>query len=172
MRDKKKTNELIDRDQAVKEVKQFADATSNIKRIEAAIELEVQRVKEKFEKELSELNDKRNSAFDKLQYFAEFNKNKLFTERKSLDMVHGIIGFRTGTPKVNKARSISWEAALAELKKINENFVRTKEEVNKEEIIEMRDDDKTMLKLSKVGITVVRDENFYVEAKAEELVEF
>ena len=81
-----------------------------------------------------------------------------------------MFGFRTGTPKVEKKRGITWDAALALIKNLELPFIRTKEEVDREKIIMRREDPEVTGSLAKIGINVVQTETFFIEPKEEELV--
>lgn len=106
-----------------------------------------------------------------LEGWASANPEEFPKDRKSIDMVHGTVGFRTGTPKLKTLFRKTWEAVKETLKAFGLiQFVRGKEEVDKEKIIaayqakEIGDND-----LKKVGVAVVQDETFFVEPKLEEL---
>lgn len=64
---------------------------------------------------------------------------KDFGERKSLELTHGTVSFRKGTPKVDKVKSFTWEA-IADLcksapKKLRAILVRERIEIDKESIL-------------------------------------
>jgi phage host-nuclease inhibitor protein Gam len=171
MRTKKKATVLINKEELPEQMRKFAFATSRIKAIEAEIEIEKQSLVKKYGAKLLVLNQDRDDAVDALQAFAEHHRDELFTTKKSMDLSHGIIGFRKGTPKVDKDKKAkSWEEIIAEVKLIDEIFIRKSEEVDKEQIIAHRDDDEVMEKFEAIGIRVKQDDNFFVEAKVEELV--
>jgi phage host-nuclease inhibitor protein Gam len=169
-RTKKKVTTLIMQPEVPEYVRRFAAATSKIKAIEAEIELQKQEIVKRYEQRLATLNELRDTCVATLQNFCEYHREDLFKTRKSMELPHGTIGFRTGTPKVEKDKRVTWEAVLEDLKAIDETFVRTKQEPNKDAIIAQRNDDKTMFKLNKIGLHVVQDETFFVEAKEENLV--
>lgn len=151
-------------------MRKFAQATSQIKAIEAEIEQAHQQLLRQHENKLARLNEIRDEAVTNLQTFAEHHREDLFTPRKSMDLAHGTIGFRMGTPKVEKSKKKTWEIVMEELKAIDELFVRNVPTVNKELIIANRKNEATMAKLNNIGIDVVQDETFFVEAKVEDLV--
>ena len=79
---------------------QYAKADAQINKINAEIELACAKIREKHADKLAALSNERDQAFETLQSFATENRAELFTKKKSLDMAHGTIGFRTGTPKL------------------------------------------------------------------------
>ena len=166
-RAKKQVTELIKRDQCDEVIHDYAEATSSIKGIESEMEMKIQKIREEKATELMELKARQANAMDKLQYFSEFNKEDLFAKKKSMELAHGIIGFRVGTPKV-KAVGTTLAKALEAVKMAKLKFTRTKIELDKDKIIASRKDDKVMSKLKAIGLEVVQDETFFVEPKVEE----
>lgn len=171
MKTKKKVAELITADEAVSVMQDYAESTSKLKSLEAEIELQVQAIRDKHQHNVNALQADAKDASDKLIRYAEFNKKTLFKDGKTIDLQHGTISIRLGTPRVDKIRSLTWDAALDKIRKISENFIRVKEEVDKEEIIANRDEKDLMAKLNKIGINVVQDEAITVKSKEEELIE-
>jgi hypothetical protein len=84
-------------------------------------------------------------------------------------MVHGLVGFRTGTPKLKLLSGWTWEKVL-EFISVNQlmDLIRTKKEVDKELILANRDCIKPET-LKQIGIKVVQDEAFFVEPKRDDL---
>jgi phage host-nuclease inhibitor protein Gam len=171
MKTKKKVTNLLTAEEAVNTMKEYAHNTSQLKKLEAQIEMEVQKVKDKFKEHIENYQARAKEASDLLIHYAEFNSKKIFAEGKTVDLLHGVLILRTGTPKVDKLRSLTWEAAIEKLRKISDSFVRDKSEVNKEAIIEVRDDVKLMERINAIGISVVQDETITVKSKEEQLVD-
>lgn len=108
------------------------------------------------------------------------NQSELFAKRKSLEMTHGVIGFRTGQPKCKTARGTTWADALELVKDRLPNYIRTKEEVDKDRLLAdrnlpcRRDDEPEeaarplLHEMALCGILVVQEESFFVEPKREE----
>ena len=167
-RAKKQVTELLDRAGAEKVLKQYANATSEIKEIEAKNEILIQAVREKSASDLLTHSQAQRDALDKLQYYAEFNREGIFKNKKSIDMVHGRIGFRIGTYKV-KAIGTTLAKAFEAVKMANLKFIRIKEELDKDKIINSREDAVLMSKLKAIGLEVDQDETFFVEVKDEQV---
>lgn len=154
----------------------FAKADSEITKITAEIELQCTKIREKYAPQLAALDTAKELAFDTLNSFATENKDALFSKKKSLDMAHGTIGFRTGTPKLKTLKGFTWLKALPLVKEYLPGYIRTTEEVAKDKLLADRDlvltvDDKEVPmrdEMSRCGIEVVQDETFYVEPKKEE----
>lgn len=157
----------------------YAKSDAQIKKINAEVELQCAKVREKYAADLGRLTTDRNKAFEILQAYATEQKVELFAKRKSLEMAHGVIGFRTGTPKLKTCKGFTWASALELVKRIMPGYVRTTEELAKDRLLADREmtvvvnsGDDVAVPMTEAmkgcGIQVVQDETFYVEAKSEE----
>jgi phage host-nuclease inhibitor protein Gam len=167
-RQKKTLIQGISQEQANEAFASYAKADAQIQKINAEIELQCARIREKQADRLSQLDAEREQAFDVLQAYAVENQAELFAKKKSLDMAHGTIGFRTGTPKLKTLKGFTWASVLQMVREFLPGYVRTSEEVAKDKLLADRDEEGMSDKMSKCGITVAQDETFYVEPKKEE----
>ena len=145
---------------------EFAIADAKLQKINATIDVQMTAIREKYADEISKLNEKKDKAFDVLQAFAIENK-ELFSKKKSLESVHGTIGFRTGTPKLKTLKGFTWGAVTNLLKEFLPTYVRVSEEPAKDKLLADRELDEVSALFPKVGIAVAQDETFYVEPKKE-----
>lgn len=146
----------------------YAKADAQVAKITADIELQCAKIREKYASKLAELDAEKIKAFDTLQSFATENQAELFTKKKSLDMAHGTIGFRTGTPKLKTLKGFTWASALQLVKEFLPDYIRQTEEIAKDKLLADRDTEEMMPQMNKCGIQVVQDETFYVEPKKED----
>lgn len=171
----------VTREAADEAFAQYAKAAAKSDKITAEIELQCAKIREKYQDQLSSLDSEKASAFDILQSYATENQAELFAKKKSLDMAHGTIGFRTGNPKLKTLKGFTWASALELVKTfLPSGYVRTTEEVAKDKLLADRDLEEVTVfdqgngrtatmseAMSKCGIQVVQDETFFVEPKAE-----
>ena len=143
----------------------YAKSDAQIQKINAEIELQCAKIREKYADKLAILGAEKDKAFDVLQSFATENQAELFTKKKSLDMAHGTIGFRTGTPKLKTLKGFTWEAVLSLLRLHCPDYIRTTEAVAKDRLLADREADGMSEKMKAVGICVVQDETFFVEPR-------
>ena len=121
-----------------------------------------------------ELEIKRCAAA--LREWAEANPQE-FGKRKSIEFVSGLLGFRTGTPKVSLlSRAWNWDKVLAAIAERGFQFLRVKEEVDKDSILAFHtgSSDKAEVEakvLRPIGVKIVQEEAFYVEPKLTETEE-
>ena len=178
-RQKKTIISGVTREAADEAFANYAKADASINKINAEIELQCAKIREKWQNQLAGLTEERDAAFDTLQAFATENQAELFARKKSLEMTHGTIGFRTGTPKLKTLKGFTWAAALELVKRTLPSYVRTTEEIAKDRMLADREldevwttaDDSAPVTMAQAmagcGIAVAQDETFYVEPKRE-----
>lgn len=148
---------------------EYALADARLQKINATMDAQFTAIREKYADEIARLTDQKDKAFEVMQAFAVENKDTLFSRRKSLESVHGVIGFRTGTPKLKTLKGFTWPAVTRLLKEFLPGYVRTEEAPMKDKLLADRDNGQVAALFSKVGIEVVQEETFYVERKSEEV---
>ncbi len=168
----------VTRERADEAFATYAKSNAQIQKINAEIELQCAKIREKWQDRLASLAAEKETAFDTLQSFATENQAELFTKKKSLEMAHGTIGFRTGTPKLKLLRGFTWISALPLVKEFLPAYVRQSEEVAKDKLLADRDAEVKVEgeaaarpmseQMAKCGIQVVQEEAFFVEPKKEE----
>jgi len=169
-REKKVVHEGVTRDQMEAAFGEYAAADAKLDKINATIDVQVTAIREKHVDEINRLTDVKEKAFDVMQAFALANRDELFSKKKSLESVHGVVGFRTGTPKLKLLKGFTWGAVTKLLKEFFPTYVRITEEPAKDKLLADRDDEDANAMFSKVGITVTQDETFYVEPKKENIL--
>ena len=93
-----------------------------------------------------------------------------FGDKKSLELVHGVLTFRTSPPSVRKLNN-KWteEAVLDALKEWRRRYVRVREALDKERILADHAAGKvTDAELAECGVKVAQPETFGIELKQEE----
>ena len=85
----------------------YARADARQQKINATMDIEMTRIREKYQDELAKLQETKDNAFDVLQAFAMENKGELFSKKKSMETVHGTLGFRIGTPKLKTLKGFT-----------------------------------------------------------------
>lgn len=153
-------------DEAATLMSTFAKANTKLDKLNADIDLKCHQIRDKHKDEIEALKLEKDEAFERLQYFASIHP-EMFEKKKSIDFAHGTLGFRTGTPKLGTLKGFTWASVLILVKKIMPDFVRLKEEVDKESILAQRNDEHMAACMADCGIEVVQDETFYVESKTE-----
>lgn len=145
---------------------EFATADARIAKINADMDVQFTKIRDKYAGELAQLEADKSKAFDTLQVYASENKDVLFPKKKSVDTVHGTFGFRTGNPKLKTLKGFTWNAVASVLEKLAPDYVRKTIEADKEKLLADRDIIGGDMK--DYGVAVVQEETFYVERKTEE----
>lgn len=135
---------------------------------------EQQKLAAKQDKEVAAIKAEYEPYFTRLETSVELRMAKamawanahpeLFTKTKSVQMANGIVGFRTSPPALTLlSRDWSWDDVVLALKEHNfKAYIRTKEEVNKESIMQDRETIGAA-KLKEMGLRVRQKEKFYVD---------
>ena len=180
-REKKTVYTGITSEQMEQAFADYAKADARQQKITAEMDIQMAKIREKWQDELAKLAETKDNAFDILQAYAMENREELFSKKKSLETTHGILGFRTGTPKLKTLKGFTWASVLNLLKEFLPGYVRTIEEPAKDKLLADRDtryyegaDDTVGVpmaeQMAKCGIMVTQDETFFVEPKKEEAV--
>jgi phage host-nuclease inhibitor protein Gam len=131
----------------------------------ADMDTDLQRVRDRYQIDLAEVEMNLKTELDRAHDWAERHPEE-FATKKSVAFVHGTAGFRTGTPKLKTLSGMTWEKVLDVMERLFPEYVRRKNEVDKDKIIA----DREVLPpndLKAMGVKVVQDESFYVEPNRE-----
>lgn len=158
----------VTKDEAEDAFAQYAQADARQQKITATMDMAITKIREKYAEELNELQERKDEAFDKLHAYAESNRED-FGKKKSMEFQHGVLGFRTGTPKLKTRKGFTWASVMGLLKVHLPSYVRTVEEPAKDRLLADREEPDTAKMFAEVGIYVDQDEAFFVEPKKEEV---
>lgn len=166
-REKKTVHTGVTTEQMEAAFSEYAIADAKLQKINATIDVKMTSIREQYANEISKLEETREKSFDVMQAFAMENKEDLFNKKKSMESVHGIIGFRMGTPKLKTLKGFTWSAVTNLLKEFLPGYVRIYEEPAKDKLLADRDCEEVAALFPKVGVAVTQDETFFVEPKKE-----
>jgi len=147
----------------------YAQSDAKQQQLTSKMDEAITKIRDKYAAEISELSEKKESAFEIMQTYAENNRDD-FGKKKSMDLTHGTIGFRTGTPALKAAKGFTWKSITVLLSKGYPDFVRQVTEPAKDKILADRLTPGTRVMMAECGIIVDQAETFFVEPK-KELVE-
>lgn len=157
----------VSREQFEQAFAEYAAADAKFQHINTKMDVEITKIREKYQDNLAALQESKEKAFEVMQAFAMENKDEMFSRKKSMETVHGMVGFRTGTPKLKTLKGFTWAAVTNLLEEFLPQYVRKTVEPAKDKLIADRDDEEVKQFFPKVGIAVVQDETFFVEPKKE-----
>ena len=146
----------------------FAFADAKLQGINAAMDAEITKIRERNadgDRQVPAAKGRRPRGDADVRHR---EPGRAFLQKKSMETAHGVLGFRTGTPKLKTRKGFTWAAVLELLKEFNPAYVRTSEEVAKDKLLADRENEDMPELMQKVGIKVEQDETFFVEPKKEE----
>lgn len=102
--------------------------------------------------------------------YCQTHRKELFPEKKSIDTLLAVVGFRTNPPSIEKrSKKDTWDQIALRLAGLDwgDTYIREPDpEVNKRQLI----DDRAKLsdeQLQAAGIRIEQDEDFYIEPKSQ-----
>ena len=158
----------------IKDKKMLDTAVSDLCKFEHAnvdlqneMECRIQTIREKYSSRIDALVEKSAEMRTGIIEFARKHRETLFPlNRKSLRLTNGVVGFRSGRPSLQLQDGNSWDDVLEALQEAKaKDYIRIKFEVNRSLLLSRSDDPKVAKLISRVGLKVVCDDQFYVETK-------
>ncbi len=152
--------------QQIKNLDEANTALAEIGKLELRLEAidgkaseRIGKIKEQAAKDGEESRDRIKQLNSALALFAEYNKVEMFSEKKTLALSYGNIGFRKSTKLKVKKTTIDLLKKLFPGKGI-----RTKEDVDREELKTWEDSD-----LTQVDAAKQEEDTFFYEVNREEI---
>jgi phage host-nuclease inhibitor protein Gam len=136
-----------------------------IEQTEVKLEMEraIAEIQESHSKHLSRIEACLTAMVEQMEVWADSNRAE-FGDRKSLDLTHGQIGWRTSTPSLALVKKMTWKGVLDRLREMgSRRFIRTKQEVAKDLILAHRRRLAAKGLLEKMGVKVEQKEVFFAE---------
>lgn len=166
----KKTIKNVTLEVAQEHSREYAACTVELTRIEAEMNEQINRIKDRYKDRVTSLQQSAKDHKVALEIFAQEQKGN-WGKRKSFELLHCIIGFRTNPPKVGKHKKFTWDAVTELMKKntVFGRFLRTTVEINKEAILGEENEAVLGMLKEECYITIEQDERFDVDVKKEVL---
>jgi phage host-nuclease inhibitor protein Gam len=185
---KKKVIDSVSIDEANAAFAELAKADSSNKKMNAEMDLAITKIREKYQDKLEENNLLINEKVEILEMYLKLNPSVL-GNNKSIELIHGTIGYRKNTPSLKTLKGFTWESCLNLAKVfLDIKYVRKKEELDKEALLADREnlivekvkegdlqegaveEDKGVELqsfFSKCGFEVKQEETFFIKPKNE-----
>ena len=156
---------------------EYAVQVIELDRLTVQMELEIAAVRKKYEEPMAQRKATGDALFDDLQAYAVLHP-EVFGDKKSLELLHGTLGFRTCPPRVLQVPGVKVDHTLAAIaaQGMAAELIRTKRELDKDAVLarvaQARDRGpeaaaRTAAELAAVGLRVEQGELFYAEPKRE-----
>lgn len=152
-------------------VKQHSEAVHKLEQLRAKMDGELDKVRKKYTEQMAQHQTTVNDSFSAIQQYALEYRDEEFKAKKSQDWGVALVGFRISAPATKLRKGFTWASVMTMLKeKDMKQFLRTKEEVNKEMMLEYREDEEMAENLLACGVVFDQAESFYIDVKQEESV--
>ncbi|MDD5705089.1 MAG: host-nuclease inhibitor Gam family protein [Kiritimatiellae bacterium] len=166
MKKKPTTTPIATRDDLESRMADYAGAA--IKRLDLAAQMNAKlaEVRANYEAMFAKLDVSMQKSQADMQAWAVLHPAE-FAAKKSLELVHGTLGFRTGQPALKPIKGVRWEDVQNILASGHRDYIRLSEEIAKDLILADRDslgDDG----LAALGLRVEQSERFFVDPKMEQ----
>jgi phage host-nuclease inhibitor protein Gam len=123
-------------------------------------------------KHIEELNQRITRQEERLKKWSKDNLAEL-GEKKSLELRHGVIGFRRGNRATRCLEGWTWELVLNKMRRLRKrwgSYIKTTEDVNRQQMLSDSRPECGKLsetELKRIGVEIWRDEHFFVDVKIE-----
>lgn len=146
-------------------MREMALAAARMDEVQGRMNEELARVREQYEPEIAALRSTFDVHEETALEWAEAHKAEFATKR-SVALVHGVIGFRTGNPSLKTLKGVTWEAVLATLRNTMPAYIRKSEEVDKAGLLAAREEIGEE-NLKTVGLRVAQNDKPFAEPNIE-----
>lgn len=166
---------LATREEAEATMNELALAANNKRKLVARRDHEVLAINGRYETDIAACDAAVAAHTDALRVWAESHPEEFPKQRKSIEFLCGVLGFRTGMPKLSLLnRAWNWDKVVEAIAARGFQFIRNKPEVDKEAIIgfytEATDKaDVVKQVLTPIGVKVSQGESFFIEPKLTDL---
>lgn len=145
------------------------DMTIEKNRISLDRESRIKAIEDEYKGRLGDIDEQLQLRTESVKAWADANPSE-FAGARSIELTHAVVGYRTGQPQLKTLSGWTWDRVLEKLRDLAiwRPYIRTKEEVNKAQILADRDT-LDIAELKAVGMRVVQDEAFFVDPKLEEI---
>lgn len=162
-REKKPVLRGIDQAKYENALAEYATKSAQESKLLAEMEIKMTAIREQYAPKLKLLQESKVENFAIVQAYCEEHP-ELFAKKKSFETTFGTLGFRTDTPSLKTLKGFTWASVVELCKRNLPDYVRNKEEPNKEALLA----DREKVNLADIGVQVVQQETFYVDLKKEE----
>jgi phage host-nuclease inhibitor protein Gam len=160
---------ITTRDEAEAVMNDLALAVNKQRKIAARRDNAILKINDEYATDLADCETTITAKSDTLRAWAESQPEVFPKGRKSLTLLAGTLGFRTGTPKLAVlSRAWNWDKVLAMLQSLKHSaYIRTKTEVDKDAILgahsQSTDKPATEKGFATFGCKVIQEESFFVD---------
>ncbi len=167
----KKTRPVI-RTRAAMEslIGEIAALQNQLRLLAAAMDGQVQSIRQQYQAPLAAQNEALDLKMEQARVWCEANPRE-FGAARAIEMAHGTVGWRAGQPTLKTLPGWTFDRVEQTLKTAGAlGYIRVNEEVHQQNLLSDREAIGPE-KLREIGLRVVQEETFFVEAKLAEVPE-
>lgn len=136
----------------------------SLEKIEHDLNDKIDNAKAEAEAKAAPLKTRMEALENGLLAFAEFNKQEIFKGRRSIELMHGALGYRKST-EIKPKPKYTWKMVLGKIKDLGlTDAIRIKESVNKDTLRQWPNE-----RLNLIGARRIEKDTFWYETKEEDL---
>jgi phage host-nuclease inhibitor protein Gam len=149
-----------------KKLSELKLASAKMSKLESELNLKRTELENKYTPELSKYKEQKLLIESDLELYAQENKN-LFEGKRSVEMLHGSIGFRQST-KLSTLKGFKWHDVVERIKaiggKFKKDYLRIKEEIAKDELkSDLVNGNLSDADARKICVELEQSDNFFIE---------
>jgi phage host-nuclease inhibitor protein Gam len=168
MAKKTKTTTIKSRDQLESVMGEYAAQILERDRLTVSMEQEIASVRSRYEEPISACVQCGDGLFEDIASWAALHPED-FSARKSIDLLHGRVGYRCNPPAVRQVPGVKAEHSVELLLAVAPSWVRVKQEIDKDRILsDLSAGARPEADLAPFGLRIDRAETFYAEVKRED----
>ncbi len=147
-------------DDVDKVLQELCTLESKIEQIDAEGDAQIAKIKEDMAKQGKPLRERVKELTGALKAFADYHKQELFKDRKSIERAFGVIGYRKTPPSISVSKH-----TIELMERLGlQSYIRVRKEPDKEAMLEL--DDETLAQVEAVRKS---REEFFVQPKREQV---
>lgn len=153
-------------DEVNKKLSELKLASAKMSKLESELNVKRTELENKYTPDLSKFKEQKLLIESDLELYAQENKN-LFEGKRSIEMLHGAIGFRQST-KLAALKGFRWQDVIERIKtiggKFKKDYLRIKEEIAKDELkSDLVNGNLSDADARKICVELEQSDNFFIE---------
>jgi len=152
-------------------VAEYAEAERKIRHINEVADKQIAQIEQSRDAALALIQPGQNDRFARIKSWWEASGQAMLSgKRRATEIAGAKLGFRVGQPKLKLAKGETSETIIAFIKSLGDGgaierrFVDYRPALNRRAIISMRSEPDVRAFLSKAPLSVVQDDEFFIEA--------
>jgi len=155
---------IKDNKQADEVLAELAQISRSIEASEADLNQSIAELKAETEAHCEPKIKRKKALETSLMAYAEYNKNELFKDKRSVELLYGFFGYRKSSV-LKPISKTTWAMVMGKLKQLGQtNAIRTKQTVDKDELATWPTE-----RLETIDVKRTEKDTFWYETKKEDL---